>query len=268
MQQKQSIAEVPAYFSELGRLRMLGGDAALDFANTRHLRDGAEIDFLTGYPALIDWAVVAGLLSQGEHDRLRAAEGAMPLQTADVFSATVRLRDTWKIYLGEATRTEPPALDQPLEALRRMVTKALGEPDLAIAGLPMGTLSGTAMALPLAGRRSPSAPSWPCPTPARCACAKPIPVAASFSTPADRRSGAGAPWSPAATASRRNATVSASRRKRSSREKASHRPGSPPHRYQSRNGATRVPPRSGEALRPAGRPSGDLAPRSRSSSAP
>ncbi len=144
--------EVPAYFSELGRLRMLGGDAALDFANTRHWRDGREIDFLTGYRSLIDWAVVAGLLSQGEHDRLDDAESLMPLQAADVFSAAVRLRDIWKIYLGEATRTELPTapLDQPLEALRRMVTAALGPPELAIAGLQAETLAGADMALPLA----------------------------------------------------------------------------------------------------------------------
>lgn len=150
MRDERSIAEVSAYFSALGRLRMLGGDAALDFANTRHWRDAAEIDFLTGYAALIGWAVVAGLLSQDEHDRLKVAEADMPLQAADVFSVAVRLRDTWKIYLGEATRTEPPALDQPLEVLRHMVATALGAPELAIAGLPMGTLSGAEMALPLA----------------------------------------------------------------------------------------------------------------------
>lgn len=144
--------DVPAYFSELGRLRMLGGDAALDFANTRHWRDGREIDFLTGYPALIDWAVVAGLLSNEEHDRLKTAEADMPLQAADVFSAAIRLRDTWKIYLGEATRTELPtaSLDEPLEGLRRMVTTALGAPELAIAGLPADKLAGADMALPLA----------------------------------------------------------------------------------------------------------------------
>lgn len=152
MQQQRSMDEVPAYFSELGRLRMLGGDAALDFANTRHWRDGREIDFLTGYSALIGWAAVAGLLTQEEHDRLKATEVDMPLQAADVFSAAVRLRDTWKIYLGEATRTELPtaALDQPLEVLRRLVTKALGTPELAIAGLPPETLKGADMALPLA----------------------------------------------------------------------------------------------------------------------
>ncbi|WP_370677063.1 CGNR zinc finger domain-containing protein [Pleomorphomonas sp. PLEO] len=152
MQQRRSMDEVPAYFSELGRLRMLGDDAALDFANTRHWRDGREIDFLTGYPALLGWAVVARLLSQDEHDRLKAAEGDMPLRAADVFSAAIRLRDIWKIYLAEATRTELPSapLDQPLEALRRMVTKALGSPGLAIAGLPTDALSGAEMALPLA----------------------------------------------------------------------------------------------------------------------
>ncbi|MCM5557597.1 CGNR zinc finger domain-containing protein [Pleomorphomonas sp. JP5] len=138
-----------AYYSELGRLRMLGGDAALDFANTRHWRDGREIDFLTGYPALVDWAVVAGLLSEGEGARLREAEGVMPLQAADVFSATVRLRDSWKIHLGEATRALNPT-HQPSEALRRMVTTALGPPDLAVSGLPAEALAGADMALPLA----------------------------------------------------------------------------------------------------------------------
>ena len=138
-----------AYYSELGRLRMLGGDAALDFANTRHWRDGREIDFLTGYRALVDWAVVAGLLAESEGDRLREGEGLMPLQAADVFSAAIRLRDRWKIHLGEATRALTPAR-RPPEVLRHMVTTALGPPDLAIAGLPADTLTGADMALPLA----------------------------------------------------------------------------------------------------------------------
>ncbi|SFM89089.1 Putative stress-induced transcription regulator [Pleomorphomonas diazotrophica] len=149
MPHKRSTDEVAAYFSELGRLRMLGGDAALDFANTRHWRDGREIDFLTGYPALIDWAVVAGLLSEHEHDRLGEAETLMPLQAADVFSATVRLRDIWKIHLGEATRTTITA-PPPSEALRHMVATALGPQNLAIAGLPADPLAGADMALPLA----------------------------------------------------------------------------------------------------------------------
>lgn len=148
---KTRSTDVPAYFSEVGRLRMLGGDAALDFANTRHWRDGREVDFLTGYPALIDWSAVAGLVSATERDRLRQAEGVMPLQAADVFSATVRLRDSWKIYLAEATRSllPNPAAAPPLETVRRMVATALAPP-LAIAGLPADTLAGTDMALPLA----------------------------------------------------------------------------------------------------------------------
>ena len=152
MGQQRSMDEGPAYFSELGRLRMLGGDAALDFANTRHWRDGREIDFLTGYRALIGWAMAAGLLSQVEHDRLAEAETVMPLQAADVFSAAVRLRDTWKIYLAEATRTELPtaAVQEPLDALRRMVTTALGPLNLAVGGLPADSLAGADMALPLA----------------------------------------------------------------------------------------------------------------------
>lgn len=149
MPHKRSMDEVPAYFSELGRLRMLGGDAALDFANTRHWRDGREVDFLTGYPALIDWAVVAGLLSEPERDRLGEAETLMPLQAADVFSATVRLRDIWKIHLGEATRTTIAA-HPPSEVLRHMVATALGPTNLAITGLPGDPLSGADMALPLA----------------------------------------------------------------------------------------------------------------------
>lgn len=150
MQHEQSIAEVPAFFSELGRLRMLGGDAALDFANTRHWRDGREIDFLTGYQALIGWAVAAGLLAENERDRLAMAEDVLPDQADDVFSAAAHLRDLWKIYLGEATGASAAVSDYSLAALRRVVAGALDAPDLAISGLPAGALSGEHMALPLA----------------------------------------------------------------------------------------------------------------------
>jgi predicted RNA-binding Zn ribbon-like protein len=75
-------------------------------------------------------------------------EPAAERQAANVFSAAVRLRDTWKIYLGEATRTPVPAVDPSLEALRRKVSKALAPPELV--GLPGVTLSGSDMALPLA----------------------------------------------------------------------------------------------------------------------
>jgi len=47
---------------DVTRVRLVGGNLALDFVNTRSgSADGApDIDVLTGYSALIDWGVYAG----------------------------------------------------------------------------------------------------------------------------------------------------------------------------------------------------------------
>jgi len=96
----RSIAEVPAYFAPLGRLRMLGGDAALDFANTRHWRDGKEIDFLTGYPALADWAVPAGLIDETERAAIAKAAERLPEEAKRVHALGLGLRDRWNTQLA------------------------------------------------------------------------------------------------------------------------------------------------------------------------
>ena len=55
-----------AYYSPVGRIRMLAGNPALDLANTLHWRDGALLDFVTSYDSMVNWAEAAGLVSEAE----------------------------------------------------------------------------------------------------------------------------------------------------------------------------------------------------------
>jgi predicted RNA-binding Zn ribbon-like protein len=61
-----------AYYSTVGRIRMLAGNPALDLANTVHWRDGALLDFVATYRSLVEWAVVAELLTEAEKVALLA----------------------------------------------------------------------------------------------------------------------------------------------------------------------------------------------------
>ena len=41
---------------------VVGGHAALDFVNTVTARDTTPLDWLDGYPRLVEWAALAGVL--------------------------------------------------------------------------------------------------------------------------------------------------------------------------------------------------------------
>lgn len=57
---------------------IVAGHVALDFTNTVTARDTTPLDWLDGYPRLLEWAVLAGLLDSRVAASLRShAEGAM-----------------------------------------------------------------------------------------------------------------------------------------------------------------------------------------------
>ncbi len=77
-----------AYTSSIGRMRMLAGDPALDFANTFHWRGGREVDFIPDYVSLVDWSVPAGLLQPDERD-------AWPLPPQILLRRTLSISKLW-----------------------------------------------------------------------------------------------------------------------------------------------------------------------------
>ncbi|MFH1792888.1 MAG: CGNR zinc finger domain-containing protein [Pseudomonadota bacterium] len=135
---ERSTAEPRAYFSSIGRLRMLAGDPALDFANTLHWRGGIQVDFLPDYQSLIEWSAPAGLLSEDEMRMLVGIAPTNPNDAEATHSAAIALRCAWRDTLSERTGGRP-MLSQRRGSdseLQPLLASALADPRLLISASP------------------------------------------------------------------------------------------------------------------------------------
>lgn len=130
----RSTAEPRAYFSSIGRMRMLAGDPALDFANTLHWRGGSEVDFLPEYQSLVEWSVPAGLLSEDETGMLLPIAATFMKTATATHSAAIALRSAWRERLNGRTGSDQPFTRHKgsKDLLGRMLASALADPRLLI----------------------------------------------------------------------------------------------------------------------------------------
>lgn len=153
MASERSTAEPRAYVSSVGRLRMLAGDPALDFANTLHWRGGREVDFLPDYRSLVGWSGPAGLLSEDEMRLLADLAPTVPKGAAAAHAAAVALRSAWRDSLSARTGGDPmlsrrKGSDSGLE---RLLASALADPRLLIsANAPADGHPAQVLSLPVA----------------------------------------------------------------------------------------------------------------------
>jgi predicted RNA-binding Zn ribbon-like protein len=89
-------------FGDVTRMRLVGGDLALDFINTRAGPPvgPADDDVLTGYPELVAWSRYAGALTGAEAAALRRRSRDDPGGAQAAFARALRTRD----YLDEIFR--------------------------------------------------------------------------------------------------------------------------------------------------------------------
>src|SRR3954464_2191580 len=80
---------------DIAALERIGGDPALDFANTLGgLRDGPwDDEWLHGYDDLVGWARHAALLGAAALGRLRERAASEPRAAAAAFAAGIALRE-------------------------------------------------------------------------------------------------------------------------------------------------------------------------------
>lgn len=100
---------------DVTRLRLVGGDLALDFVNTR---SGPPVgppddDVMVGYRELVSWAVYAGALTEADAAKLRRLANRDPDAAGAVFAHSLRIRD------------DLDAIFRPLAADRRPSSAAL-----------------------------------------------------------------------------------------------------------------------------------------------
>jgi predicted RNA-binding Zn ribbon-like protein len=106
----------------LERLRIVGGDVALDFVNTK---DGdPPLECLRGYGDLVAWSVRVGLLSVDEGERLVGEANRRPEAAAAMYHDALRLRGAlYDVFRAVAEGED--ASEWGLETLRGYEREAL-----------------------------------------------------------------------------------------------------------------------------------------------
>ncbi len=103
----------------LERLPRLGGMACLDFVNSIDPRYGENrVEYLGDYPALVEWAVCAGVLPETCRESLLKAAADHPRKAAAVHRRALALREDLHGLL------RPARADPPLRAFNEEVRRA------------------------------------------------------------------------------------------------------------------------------------------------
>ena len=94
-------------------MRLVGGDLALDFINTRSGPPfgPAVDDVLTGYAELVAWSVYSGALDEREAGRATRLARKDPAAAAEVFAHALRLRDDLDAIFRALATARPPGRD-------------------------------------------------------------------------------------------------------------------------------------------------------------
>jgi predicted RNA-binding Zn ribbon-like protein len=117
---------------DMRELDLIGGDPALDFANTLGgARDGPwDDEWLTGYADLLAWGRHAGLLDEPTARTLAARAAAEPDEAATAHAEAIALREAIHAVTSALARREP-APAAPLAAIAAAHRAALEHASLA-----------------------------------------------------------------------------------------------------------------------------------------
>jgi predicted RNA-binding Zn ribbon-like protein len=121
--------------SGVGQMRIVGGNLALDFLNTRTGPPGGpiDIDVLGDYGDLVAWARHVGSLGDRAAGRLLRDARRDPAEARDTFDRAVRLRDALDEVFRARARDERPSA-RSVAALKTAEAEALGRAALVPAG--------------------------------------------------------------------------------------------------------------------------------------
>ena len=119
----------------ISSLRVVGGNLALDFANTAEGTPEGEIEreHLLGYEDLVFWGNHVGLLSEEDGERLLRKGRERPAEADTVFRRALGFRGhLYGLFRAVVEGDEPPA--ESAETLRRFECEALSRAALAPSG--------------------------------------------------------------------------------------------------------------------------------------
>jgi predicted RNA-binding Zn ribbon-like protein len=124
--------ETPDHISAL---RVVGGNLALDFANTAEGTPEGEIERenLLNYEDLVFWGYHVGILSGEDGERLLRKGRESPVEAYAVFARALGFRGhLYGLFRAVAEGKRPPA--ESVEALRRYESETLSHADLVPSG--------------------------------------------------------------------------------------------------------------------------------------
>jgi predicted RNA-binding Zn ribbon-like protein len=124
--------ETPNHISDL---RLVGGNVALDFANTAEGTSEGEIEreHLLGYEDLVFWGCHVGHLSREDGERLLRQGRERPIEADAVFVHALGFRGhLHKLFRAVSEGDEPPT--ESVEVLRRFESEAISRAALASSG--------------------------------------------------------------------------------------------------------------------------------------
>lgn len=122
-------------WDHIAGMRVVGGNVALDLANTMHDEFGGEPDFdhLGDYGDLVAWSVRVGLVSEGSAGRLLEIADRRPSEAEAAHARVLATRDLLYEVFGAVAVGERPS-PEGLEALRREEGEAISEARLVPVG--------------------------------------------------------------------------------------------------------------------------------------
>jgi predicted RNA-binding Zn ribbon-like protein len=95
---------------DLSYLKLIGGHTALDFSNSIQCRNTEHpCEIIGSYTALVEWSVIAGLLSENQADLLTKEADKRESDTASVFERAIVLRQSIHDIFSESAAGRAPA---------------------------------------------------------------------------------------------------------------------------------------------------------------
>jgi predicted RNA-binding Zn ribbon-like protein len=116
---------------DIGRMRLVGGNLALDFVNTRggRPRPSAEDEVLHDYADLVAWGRHVGMLTEARARRLLRRARRNPDDAQDTYQRAVHLRSyLYELFRAVAVGRPPPG--RCIAALRSDEAEALARAEL------------------------------------------------------------------------------------------------------------------------------------------
>jgi predicted RNA-binding Zn ribbon-like protein len=119
----------------ISELRLIGGNLALDFANTAEGTPEGKIEqeHLLGYEDLVSWGYHVGILSGEDGERLLRKGRERPVEAETIFARALGFRGhLYGLFRAVAVGHNPPT--ESVEVLRRFESEAISRAALASSG--------------------------------------------------------------------------------------------------------------------------------------